>query len=421
MKFEGKKLLILCGNVVHIKVVEAAKAMGVYTVVTDTLPLEAAPAKQIADEALYLNVLDVDGIVRYCRENKVDGVINYCNDIAQRPHQQICQQLGLPCYGNAEQFFQLTDKNAFKDLCRSYGVDVIPQYSEADISLERVEYPVLVKPVVSRGSRGQAICNNKEELLAALPAAKAESSNGQALIEKYMAGKQDFTISCVVQDGAVYPVRVADRYLGKESDNLSKQCICTVSPSKYTDLYMNRVHDRISNMFRGMGLCNAPVFLQGFVDGETVRFYDPGLRFPGGEYDQLLLRATGLNMMQSMIALALGEKCHYTREELEKAYLLQNHVALQMCITAGAGTVGRIRGLDQIRELPEVVAVTQRIFEGDRVENTGDVKQRFCEIALVAKKEDAKSVVTRIQSLLEVVDTAGNNMLVSAFDPELIS
>ena len=77
MDFKGKKLLILCGNVVHIKVVEAARAMGVYTIVTDTLPLEAAPAKQIADEALYLNVLDVDGIVDYCKANGVDGVINY--------------------------------------------------------------------------------------------------------------------------------------------------------------------------------------------------------------------------------------------------------------------------------------------------------------------------------------------------------
>lgn len=421
MDFTGKKLLILCGNVVHIKVVEAAKAMGVYTIVTDTLPLEAAPAKQIADEALYLNVLDVEGIVRYCRDNHVDGVINYCNDIGQRPHQQICQQLGLPCYGNEEQFFQLTDKNAFKALCRRWGVDVIAQYAEEDIEQDRVEYPVLVKPAVSRGSRGQAICDNKEQLLAALPGAKQASSNGCALIERYMAGKQDFTISCVLQDGEVYPVRVSDRYLGRPEDNLSKQCICTVSPSKYADLYMQKVHDKVSNMFRGMGLVNAPVFLQGFVDGETIRFYDPGLRFPGGEYDQLLLKATGLNMMQAMIALALGEKCHYSPVELENAFMLNGYAALQMCITVAAGTIGTICGMDQIRALPEVVAVTQRLFVGDRVENTGDVKQRFCEIALVAKAEQAKSVVGRIRKLLTVTDTQGVNMLVSPFDPELIS
>lgn len=419
MNLKGKKLLILCGNVVHVKVVQAAREMGIYTIVTDTLPLEAAPAKQIADEALYLNVLDVDGIVRYCRENAVDGVINYCNDIAQRPHQQICQKLGLPCYGNAEQFFRLTDKNAFKALCREYGVDVIPQYSETEMEL--VEYPVLVKPVDSRGSRGQTVCYDRQQLLAALPLAKGESTNGQAIIEKYMADKQDFTVSCVIQNGRVYPVRIADRYVGRKEDNLSKQCICTVSPSRYTDLYMRKVNGPVSRMFREMGLENGPVFLQGFVDGQTVRFYDPGLRFPGGEYDQLLLRATGLNMMKAMIALALGETLHYEADALSEAYLLKDHVALQLCVTVRGGTVGSIRGLEEIRAMPQVVMLGQRIFEGDRVENTGDVKQRFCEIAMLAKREDAKIIVERIQSLLQVTDTDGKNMLVSAFDPELIS
>ena len=77
----GKKLLILCGNVVHVKVVEAAKEMGVYTIVTDSLPLSDAPAKALADEALFFNVLDVDNIVNWCKQNKVDGVLNFCNDI----------------------------------------------------------------------------------------------------------------------------------------------------------------------------------------------------------------------------------------------------------------------------------------------------------------------------------------------------
>ena len=44
---QGKKLLILGGAAVHCKVVEAARAMGVYTIVTDYL--ENSPAKLIAD------------------------------------------------------------------------------------------------------------------------------------------------------------------------------------------------------------------------------------------------------------------------------------------------------------------------------------------------------------------------------------
>ena len=45
MDYTNKKLLILCGNVVHVKVVKAAKEMGVYTIVTDSLPIERGTCK----------------------------------------------------------------------------------------------------------------------------------------------------------------------------------------------------------------------------------------------------------------------------------------------------------------------------------------------------------------------------------------
>lgn len=53
-----KKILILGGTAQQIKLVEAAKKMGVYTIVTDYLV--DSPAKKVADEAWMLNIKDVD-------------------------------------------------------------------------------------------------------------------------------------------------------------------------------------------------------------------------------------------------------------------------------------------------------------------------------------------------------------------------
>ncbi|MBQ4642132.1 MAG: ATP-grasp domain-containing protein [Oscillospiraceae bacterium] len=420
MDYKNKKLLILCGNVVHVKVVEAAKEMGVYTIVTDGLPLKDAPAKQIADEALYIDVLDVDALVQYCKENRVDGVINFCNDIGQRPFQQICEALNFPCFGNAEQFFKLTDKNAFKAMCAQYGVDVIPQYDEADLANGNVEYPVLVKPVDSRGSRGQSVCHTASQLQAALEIAKKESTNGKAIVEKYMAGKQDFTMSYVLKDGEAYLTRTANRYLGKEEDGLNKQCICAVSPSANSDLYLEKVHPRVVKALQGIGLKNAPVFMQGFIDGDTVRFYDPGLRFPGAEYEKLLRRATGINLMKEMISVCLGGQIDDYGGELANAYNLDGKVSIQLLISARAGTIGVFDGLDEIEKHPDVVTVAQRYFVGETVVATGDVKQRICEIVVLADRKNAKDTVKWIQSRLVVLDDKGENMLVSQFDPELL-
>ena len=55
-----KKLLIIGGAFQHVKLVEAAKELGVVTYVTDYLPLEKAPAKQIADKYFMYNIDEID-------------------------------------------------------------------------------------------------------------------------------------------------------------------------------------------------------------------------------------------------------------------------------------------------------------------------------------------------------------------------
>ena len=185
---KDKKLLILAGVDVHVKLVLAAKALGVYTIVTDYLEPKESPAKLIADEFWMLNITDVDAIVEKCREQHVDGVLAYCIDPAQMPYQNICEQLNKPCYGTLDQFRTLTDKRLFKDYCVKHNVGIIPEYTEEDIEKGRVQYPILVKPRISRGSRGQTVCYSIEDCSAALLLAKSESSDGNVLIEKYMQG-----------------------------------------------------------------------------------------------------------------------------------------------------------------------------------------------------------------------------------------
>lgn len=411
MDFTSKRLLILCGNVVHCKVVKAAKDMGIYTIVTDNVPIEHAPAKQMADEALMLNVLDIDGIVGWCRENGVDGVVNFCHDIAQRPQQQICEKLGLPCYGTAEQYFKLTDKNAFKQMCTENGVDVIPEYSEEDIQRGIIEYPVQVKPVDSRGSRGQAVCLNETDLAAAIETAKGESSNGKVIIEKYMKDKQDFSMTYIFKDGEGHLTRIGDRYLGKKEDNLDKQCICTIAPSNKSKLFLENVNDKVIAMLKNLGIKNAPVFMQGFIDGDTIRFYDPGIRFPGSEYDLLLHRATGIDMVKCAISLALGGKIEYEHERLSKAYLLGGKLSIQLTLSAYSGKIAVFDGLDEVAKHPNVITAIQRYYVGEEVPNTGDVKQRICEVVILADKAEAKSVMDWVQNKLVILDDKGDNML----------
>lgn len=415
-----KKLLILAGAGVHCKVVEAAKELGIYTIVTDNLSLEDAPAKQIADEVLNYDIFDIEGIVKYCKKNNVDGVLGFCIDPTQRPAQMICERLKLHSFGTKNQVFALTDKNTFKDLCIQNQVDVIPEYFED--KLEDIEYPVIVKPVDSRGSRGIEVCNNQEQLIRCLRDAKKESTNGKAIIEKYMGNNQELTITYVVKDGEPNLISIGDRFPGRIEDNLDRQNICVIQPSRFSNLYMENVHQKVITMIKKLGIQNGPVFMQGFVDGNTVRMFDPGIRFPGNEYERIYTKATGINPMKSIIKYSVGGEIDDYNGKMKDSYLLNDKIAVQYMINIGAGKIGKFSGLNEISKIPQVVDIQQRHFEGETIENTGDIKHRAGEICLLCKRdmEEINNCINQIQKELVVEDIEGNDMLISPFNIDLM-
>ncbi len=415
-----KKLLLLAGAGPHCKVVEAAKEMGIYTIVADYLP--DSPAKAIADERLMNDIFDIDGLVEYGKARHIDGVLGFCIDPTQKPAQQIAERLGLPVLGNADQVLALTNKTVFKKLCVDNGVDIIPTYSEEDVRTKELPYPILVKPVDSRGSRGISVCNNRDEAIAAITIARAQSSNGGVIVEKYMASNQDLTISYIVKDGEPHLISIGDRYPGRAEDNLNRQLICTIQPSRYASMYMEKVDDRVKGMIKALGIQNGPVFMQGFVDGDTVRMYDPGIRLPGNEYERILLKATGINAMQSIISYAVGGEIDDFDGKLDGCYDLNGQVAMQYMINVGPGKIARFDGLDQIAKLSFVVDVQQRHFVGETIKATGDIRHRAGEVSILVDRDTAamKDAVRQVQNLLVVEDKNGGNMLISEFKPEMV-
>ncbi len=418
MNLNGKKLLVLGGAGPHVKVIESAKEMGIYTIAADFLP--NSDAKAIADESLNIDIYDIDGLVEYGRKKHIDGVIDFCLDPAQKPAQQIAARLGLPAFGTEQQVLSLTDKEVFKQLCKTAGVDVICEYSVEEI--DKVEYPCLVKPGESRGSRGISVCNNIEELKESIKHATKVSNNGKCIIERYMADSQDLTISYLVKDGEPILVSLGDRYPGRAEDNLNRQLTCTIQPSRYTHAYLANADKKIKNMIKMLGIKNGPVFFQGFFDNGTVRLYDPGIRFPGNEYERIYKAATNIDLMKSVISYCVGGEILDYNEEINGSYNLNGKTAIQYMINFGPGKVEKFGNLNKISEIENVVDVRQRHFIGDTIENTGDIKHRAGEVSILCqrKADKMKEIISIVQENLYASDENGRDMLISPFDVTLI-
>lgn len=420
MKFtnlKGKKLLILAGADVHIKVVRAAKELGVYTIVTDYLNPEDSPAKQEADEYWMLNITDIDEIVSRCRSENVDGVLSFCIDPAQKPYQEICDKLNVPCYGTKSQFEIMTNKKLFKEFCRRHGVDVIPEYSLDDVENGKIEYPVLVKPSDSRGSRGQSIVQGKEEINDAIAKARAESHDGNVLIERYMAGAQDMSFAYIVINKVPYLLKIGDRFLGARQDNLQNQHIATVLPSLNSEVYKTQIEPKVVSMINSLGISYGAVFLQGFFEKGKVYMYDPGLRFPGGDFDLVLKKATGFDSMKSMVRFALTGDVFSCYGNPKSAYKLNGHICLILSVAIRAGKISSISGIDDIRRNPNIESISRRVNIGDVIPASGDIKQRAFEfVAYLPDRLSVNGFVDWIYDHLSIKDEYGNDMVVSKFN-----
>lgn len=412
--WNGKKLLILAGADVHCKVVRAAKEMGVYTIVTDYLSIEDSPAKQIADEAWMLDIRDVDAIAERCRKENVDGVLSFCIDPAQIPYQQICEKLEVPCYGTREQFEIMTNKRRFKDYCKRQGVDVVSEYTEEDIKTGNITYPVLVKPESSRGSRGQTICNNRGEMPEAIAFARRESDGGGVIIERYMQGKQDFSLAYIVIDSVPYLLKIGDRYCGKAEDNLDRQQICTMAPSRSAVNYMKCVEPKVRKLISSLGIRFGAFFLQGFLEEDRAYFYDPGLRFPGSDFDIVLKHATGFDSMKTMVRFALTGDAGSCEGRPEGVYDLNGSVCMILSIAVRPGKIKVFEGVERLWEDSRVLSVSRRYSAGETVPDTGDLKRRVAEVtACLSKRQEAFEFAQWVYQTLRILDENDRDMIVS--------
>ncbi|MDE5803268.1 MAG: hypothetical protein K2I22_10170 [Lachnospiraceae bacterium] len=388
--------------------------------------LENSPAKKNADYALLYDVKDVSGIVKFCKEEHIDGVISTSLDPCQVPYQKICRELGVPCFGTAEQFHILTDKVAFKECCKRYGVDIIDTYSAKELEEYKKSgrikeiLPVLIKPTDSRGSRGQTVCCEADAIQAAIEAAQLESSTGEIVIEKYMEHKDDFTAAYLFMRGKAVLVRTGDRYVGTQKMGLNKVAIASASPSRHTQMYLTHVHDRVVHMLNDIGIVNGPVFFQGFADGNTVRLYDPGFRFSGGEYERLFFEATKINLIKMLVQFAIIGDFESMIEESDLSHLNGMRI-MQLCPTLRAGKICKIKGVDAIMKHENVVSFAPRYSEGDVVPSCNDVRRRYAEICTLCESKDReREVLQFIQKELVIQDEWGNDLICDKLNIDVI-
>lgn len=408
----GKKLLILGGNAPSVDVVNAARKMGVYTIVTDWYDTSRSPAKLVADEYWNESINDYDKLCTLIKEKGVNGIFTGFTDSYLLPYQHLCELTGLPCYASKEVFELTMDKARFKQLCRDNDIPVIPEYDleSFDPSIINDKHKVIIKPVDNSGSRGVILCTKPEDFQKCLDFALSFSEKKQVIIERYME-MDSISLSYTIQDGVVSLSTTDDRYVHKAA-NGSSVTQCGVYPSKYTEAYIEKIDGKMKKMYERAGLKNGVLAVQFFTDGNEFYVMEMGHRLTGGQHYTYTMMENGISALDCLIHFAItGEMADYSIASKDNARF--KHVYCHLFVLGKEAQIFRFEGMDYIKQMPEVMHVTDMISVGQKIGADGTAAQKVEGLHIkVNDVEQLKKVLDDVKEHFHIYDENGNDLTI---------
>ena len=184
-----KKLMLLGGIRYLLPVIEAAHRHGYYVITVDYVPENIA--HQYSDEFHNVSILDKDAVLQLAQELNIDGILSFGVDPGVVTAAYVAEQMGFSFQCSYETACILQDKSRFRQFLKdnNFNVPNAKGYSSKEEALADTAYynwPVIVKPVDSAGSKGVTRVDELGQLSSAIDYALSESHNGHFIIEDFL-------------------------------------------------------------------------------------------------------------------------------------------------------------------------------------------------------------------------------------------
>ncbi len=327
------KLLIANRGEIAVRIIRAARELGLQTVAIYSAADRQALHSRLADEAYELgppepseSYLDRARILDIAHISGADAIHPGYGFLAENAaFAEDCMNAALTFVGPSPQAIrQMGSKIVSKAIAERVGVPVIPSYhthdaaslaQQAAAAAERLGYPILVKASAGGGGKGMRIVDRSEDLIPALEAGarEAQQAFGDAtlMLETYLDRPRHVEIQ-VLGDQFGHRVHLFERECSIQRRH---QKIIEESPSPAVDTALRE------------RMADAALRLAAAVDytsAGTVEF----LLAPDGNFYFLEMNTrlqvehpvtemvTGVDLVQQQLRIARGERLAFAQDQL---------------------------------------------------------------------------------------------------------
>lgn len=364
-----------------------------------------------ADESYPFSTMDVESIVNLVKDKKIDGIFVGAQELNMLPAIEVAEKTGVNFYANRQCWDILSDKAQFKKKCIEYDIPVVPEYSvNSPQDIEKLTYPVLLKPVDGSGAHGMNVCYCAEDFERLYNEALRWSVKKQVIVEKYIENADETFFQFTIQDGVCSLTSAFTKVFTNSSDDSLILPIFHMYPSKHIDDYYKKLHDNMCRFFEGMHVENGVMTVQCFYQDGEFYIFEAGYRMGGAQNYIFSDYQNGTNSLKYMVNFALTGKMNKKpiadSDDARFKYPCCNYY-----VGLKPGKIKSLPTKEEVERLPGVLNVTVMRSEGDTIEDTNSLDRICLRIHVVGKSNDelAKNLV-EISSSLKIISESGDNM-----------
>ncbi len=200
-----KKIMILGAGTYQVPLIQAAKRLGLYTIVV-SIPGNY-PGFEIADKVYYENTVDEDKVLEIAQAEAIDGIVTTGTDVCVQSIGNVCDAMGLSGLSR-EAAIIANNKMLMKSKYEEFGVRTARfrqvRFDDTDIktTIQGLQFPLIFKSVDSSGSRGIIRVDSYDEFETSMAYVKENTRKDYFLIEEFIEG-EEFGAQAFVYNGQV--------------------------------------------------------------------------------------------------------------------------------------------------------------------------------------------------------------------------
>jgi len=325
------KVLIANRGEIAVRIIRTCKRLGIQTVAVYSEADAESLHVKLADEAHLIgkprvseSYLNLEKIIEVAKETKAEAIHPGYGLLSENPlFAKHCQEEGIVFIGpKPEVIAKMGSKIESRKTMEEAGVPIVPGISFAleDIeaalkAAEQIGYPIMLKASAGGGGIGMQVVHNEEELRKAFEGNQKRAASffgdGTMYMEKYFENPRHIEIQLLADSHGNCV------YLWERECSIQRrhQKVIEEAPSPFLDNETRKkMGEAAVKAAKHIGYTNAGTIE--FLVDEQKNFYFLEMNTRLQVEHPVTEEITGLDLVEEMLRVALGEPLRYTQDEI---------------------------------------------------------------------------------------------------------